>query len=255
MDVHLIPVLNDNYAYLLQAADGTTAIVDPGESGPVQDVIEQKGGRLDFIMLTHHHGDHTGGAQALKQAYQATVTAPAAEAARIGDDLVDIGLSEKGSFAFGQENVSVIETPGHTLGHISYWFPRSHKLFAGDTLFAMGCGRVFEGTFDQMWQSLSKLKAIREDDTQIYCGHEYTLANAEFCLGLEPDNADLQSRYKKVQEMRQNGEPTLPTTLAQEKATNTFLRADMPEVQANLGMQGASPSAVFAEIRQRKDRA
>ncbi|MCB1839115.1 MAG: hydroxyacylglutathione hydrolase, partial [Alphaproteobacteria bacterium] len=185
IDVTIIPVLEDNYAYLLRSQDRLTAVVDPGEAGPIIDYLEANALTLDYILNTHHHGDHTAGNAALKKKYGSTVLGPEKERGRI--PVLDRGLSEGEVFSFGQEEMKIMETPGHTLGAICFYFPDSLCLFTGDTLFLMGCGRLFEGTPAQMYQSLKKIAAL-PDDVLIYCGHEYTLEATDFCLSIEPDN-------------------------------------------------------------------
>lgn len=242
---------SDNFGVLIHDPDsGLTASIDAPEEGPIVAKLNEMNWRLDHIFTTHHHTDHVEANLALKSAYGCTITGPAGEAAKIPG--LDRAVSEGDSFSFGAFDVDVLETPGHTLGHISYVIPKAGVAFVADTLFAMGCGRVFEGTPEMMWHSLEKLLAL-PDSTTIYCGHEYTLANAKFALSIEPDNADLVARAKEVEALRDAGKPTLPTTIAIEKKTNPFLRVNEPEVRANLGMVDASPAEVFAEIRKRKD--
>lgn len=226
IEVTIIPVLKDNYAYLIRAADGISAVVDPGEAAPVIETLDRRGLKLDFILNTHHHGDHTAGNAALKVKYGATVLAPEAERGRI--PAVDRGLRGGEVFMLGVEAMHVIETPGHTLGAVCLHFPESKVLFTGDTLFLMGCGRLFEGTPAQMHDSLAKIAAL-PDETLIYCGHEYTVEATEFCLSIEPDNQDLKQRQIAERAKEARGEPTVPATLAQEKKTNVFLRAQTLE--------------------------
>lgn len=242
---------SDNFGVLIHDPDsGLTASIDAPEEEPIVAKLNEKNWRLDHIFTTHHHTDHVEANLALKSAYSCAITGPAGEAAKIPG--LDHAVSESDSFSFGAFDIDVLETPGHTLGHISFVIPKAGVAFVADTLFAMGCGRVFEGTPEMMWQSLEKLLAL-PDSTTIYCGHEYTLANAKFALSIEPGNADLVARAKEVEALRDAGKPTLPTTIAIEKKTNPFLRVNEPEVRANLGMADATPSEVFAEIRRRKD--
>ncbi|MFE0754943.1 hydroxyacylglutathione hydrolase [Inquilinus sp. NPDC058860] len=250
--VTLIPVLKDNYAYLLEDdSTGMVAVVDPGEADPVAAKLEAKGGRLDWILNTHHHGDHFGGNHELAKRYGASIVGPAAEAARIPD--LDRGVAEGDHVMVGAARGSVLEVPGHTAGHIAFWFEDAGVLFCGDTLFALGCGRLLEGTADQMWSSLLKLRAL-PDTTRIYCGHEYTQSNARFALTVDGANPVLQSYAEDVDDARESGAATIPAQLGREKLANPFLRADKPDLQAAIGMAGADPVAVFAEIRGRKDR-
>ncbi len=222
INVTLIPVHKDNYCYLLEGDDGSVAIVDPGEAGPVIAALEAKGLKPDVILITHHHWDHIDGTSGLLKWHPCPVAGPASETARIPQ--MDIFLDQDSNFKFGGEALHVLETPGHTRGAICLYFPENKLVFTGDTLFSMGCGRLFEGTPEQMWHSLQKIAAL-PDDTQVYCGHEYTLANAEFCLRIAPDNAKLQERVKQVRALRKQGKSTLPVLLKTEKETNVFLRA------------------------------
>ncbi len=225
MNIELILLLKDNYAYLLTDGD-KVAVVDPSEAEPVREVLEERKLPLDFIINTHHHGDHTGGNDGLKKIYGCKIAGPAADAHRIRG--LDTGLKDGDEFVLGNAAARVIETPGHTSGHICLFFPEAKALFCGDTLFSMGCGRLFEGNAAQMWESLGKIMAL-PDDTRIYCGHEYTLANGEFCLRVEPDNKDLQQRMKEARNLRAKGLSTIPSTLGLEKKTNAFLRAGSAE--------------------------
>lgn len=222
INVEIIPVLDDNYAYILVADDGAVAVVDPGEAAPIIAFLDAHTLSPSYIFNTHHHGDHIAGNADLTQRYGAKLVGPALEAARIPD--MDITLSEGDDFHFGGEAVTIFETPGHTRGHICFYFPKSGLAFTGDTLFSMGCGRLFEGDADTMWASLQKLAAL-PDETRIYCGHEYTMSNGAFCLQHDPDNAALKARMDEVKRARAQNYPTLPVTLKTEKATNIFLRA------------------------------
>ena len=244
-------VLKDNYVYLLHdAASGATAVVDPSVADPVLAALKETGWRLSHILNTHHHWDHTGGNAALKAATGAIVVGPLADRERIPD--IDVALREGEHYAVGSEVAEIFDVPGHTRGHIAFWFPTSRALFCGDTLFTLGCGRMFEGTAAQMWRSLSKLRALPAE-TRVFCGHEYTQANARFALTVEPGNRALVERAKGVDAMRSQGRPTVPATLGEEVATNPFLRADRPELQEAAGLVGRDPVAVFGEIRHRKD--
>ncbi len=244
-------VLKDNYVYLLHdAASGATAVVDPSVADPVLAALKETGWRLSHILNTHHHWDHTGGNAALKAATGAIVVGPLADRERIPD--IDVALGEGEHYAVGSEVAEIFDVPGHTRGHIAFWFPTSRALFCGDTLFTLGCGRMFEGTAAQMWRSLSKLRALPAE-TRVFCGHEYTQANARFALTVEPGNRALVERAKAVDAMRSQGRPTVPATLGEEVATNPFLRADRPELQEAAGLVGRDPVEVFGEIRHRKD--
>lgn len=253
LDIELIPAFSDNYIYLLRdSGSGTVAIVDPGDAAPVIDRLERDNLSLDIILNTHHHADHIGGNQALKQRYGAKIIGPAADAHRIAG--LDQAVAEGDAVSVGGAMASVLETPGHTSGHIAFWFAEDDALFCGDTLFVMGCGRLFEGTPAQMWHSLSKLRGL-PDTAEIYCGHEYTLSNARFSAGIEPDNGTVAARLSEIETARAAGHPTIPGYLGQEKRTNPFLRADDPALAAVLNMPNAGPVAVFAEVRSRKDQA
>jgi hydroxyacylglutathione hydrolase len=201
--------------------------------------------------VTHHLADHTGGIAALKERHHARVVAPAREAARI--PLVDVTVAENDKVRVGSLEGSVYDTPGHTAGHISYFFPAEKLAFVGDTLFSIGCGRVIEGTAEMMWNSLIKLRAL-PDDTAIYCGHEYTAANIRFAKTIEPQNPALAQRAREVERLRSENKPTIPSRLGEEKAANPFLRADVPEVAKSVGLAGKPAWQVFAEIRERKNR-
>jgi hydroxyacylglutathione hydrolase len=249
---YLFSCLNDNYGVLLHDPEsGATAAIDAPEAGPVEAALKTKGWRLTDILVTHHHADHTDGIPELKANHRCRVVAPHAEAARI--PLVDETVRENDKVRVGGLEANVIETPGHTAGHISYVFPADKLAFVGDTLFSIGCGRVIEGTPEMMWQSLLKLRGL-PDDTRIYCGHEYTVANVRFARTIEPANAALAAREKEVEKLVAAMMPTIPSTLGEEKAANPFLRADVPEVAKSLGLAGKPAWQVFAEIRERKNR-
>ena len=242
---------SDNFGVLIHdPASGLTASIDAPEEAPIRAHLAEKGWRLDHIFTTHHHGDHVEGNLALKADFGATVIGPANEADRIPG--IDQRVADGDTFMFGDIAVTVIETPGHTLGHVSYFLPSEGVAFTADTLFAMGCGRVFEGTPEMMYASLEKLRAL-PDDTAVYCGHEYTETNARFALTVDPDNGDLVARHDAVKRLTAAGKATLPTTIALEKKTNPYFRVDDPAIRKLLGMEEAAPAAVFAEIRRRKD--
>jgi len=247
LKIDIIACLKDNYAYLV-SDDGLCAAIDPSEPGPVEAALRARGLRLTHILNTHHHWDHTGGNAALKQTYGAIVVGPAKDRERIPE--IDIGVEESQGWRFGEHQVAILEVPAHTRGAIAFVF--ANGVFTGDTLFAMGCGRLFEGTPAMMHESLAKLMAL-PDDTFVYCGHEYTLNNARFALTLEPANRELQARMKEVEALRKSGEPTIPSSIGLEKRTNPFLRTGSAEIRAALKMETADDVAVFAEIRRRKD--
>jgi hydroxyacylglutathione hydrolase len=248
--IRQIPVLKDNYVYLAHDPErGATAVVDPAVAGPVLRALAETGWRLTHILNTHHHADHTGGNLEIKAATGCTIVGPRADRDRIPGIDDDVGEGDR--YALGAQIAQVFEVPGHTRGHIAYWFGNSRALFCGDTLFIMGCGRLFEGTPDQMWHSLGKLRALPAE-TRIYCAHEYTQSNARFALTVEPQNSALVARSHRVDALRAEGKPTVPGTLGEEIATNPFLRADQPALQQAMGAPG-DPVATFAAIRRRKD--
>ena len=252
-EVHQFPCLTDNFGVLVHdPATGATAAIDGPEAAPVLKALDERGWTLTDILVTHRHGDHVQGIPEVKQRFpKARVLAPAGEADRV--PLVDATVREGDVARVGSLQARVIETPGHTIGHIVYFFEAEKLLFAGDTLFSIGCGKVNEAPMAVMWDSLLKIAALPED-TAIYCGHEYTLANAKFALTIEPGNARLIDHMKTVEALRAKGAASLPSTLGLELAINPFLRAERPEVQALLGMAGAAAADVFAEIRERKNR-
>src|SRR5437868_719844 len=221
-EIKLFACLKDNYGALIHdPASGATAAIDAPEAAPVEAALKAAGWKLTDILVTHHHADHTGGIAELKKKYNCRVVAPKAEAGKI--PLVDETVSEGDTVTVGKLSANVIETPGHTSGHITFWFHDDKLAFAGDTLFAIGCGRVIEGTMPMMWKSLLKLRDL-PDDTQVYCGHEYTAANIKFAKTIEPDNADLAAREREVQQLLAAGKSTVPSLMGAEKKQNTFLR-------------------------------
>src|SRR3546814_5743639 len=250
-EIEIVPALSDNYIYIAHDPQtGATAVVDPAEAQPVLDALARRGWTPTHILNTHHHADHTAGNAEIKERFGLPSVGPRADAARIPDR--DVAVGDGDTWTVGSQTAQVFDTPGHTSGHISFWFPDSDALFCGDTLFALGCGRMFEGTPEGFWNSLLKLRAL-PDSAQVYCGHEYTQSNARFAVTVEPDNAELAARARQIDAMRAEKRRTVPSGLGEEKRTNPFLRADLPEVQAAVGMPGADPSAVFGEIRRRKD--
>jgi hydroxyacylglutathione hydrolase len=249
---HLFLCLKDNFGVLLHDPEtGATAAIDAPEAAPVEAALKSTGWRLSDILVTHHHADHTDGIAALKQHHRCRVVAPHGEAASI--PLVDETVRENDKVKVGALEARVFETPGHTAGHISYFFPADKLAFVGDTLFSIGCGRVIEGTPEMMWQSLLKLRGL-PDDTRIYCGHEYTAANIRFAKTIEPANAALAAREREVEKLLAAKKPTVPSTIGEEKAANPFLRADVPAIAKSLGLVDQPAWKVFAEIRERKNR-
>ena len=253
LSVVQFPCLQDNYGFLVRENEsGVTACIDTPELAPILSALESRGWQLDYILNTHHHPDHAGNNLAVKEATGCSIIGPAGEADRIPG--IDHAVDDGDSVSLGNATARVYRTAGHTLGHIVYHFPEHSTAFVGDTLFAMGCGRLFEGTPGQMWGSLTRIMQRMPDDTVIYCAHEYTEANGRFALSVEPANNRLIERMSAVRAARQNGQPTIPTTMAIEKATNPFLRPSSPEIRQRLDMPDAADVEVFAEIRARKDR-
>ncbi|MCQ8103561.1 hydroxyacylglutathione hydrolase [Methylomonas sp. SURF-2] len=252
LEIVILPALSDNYIYLLRDSAGNkTAVVDPAEAEPVLRALQDRDWHLDYVFNTHHHGDHVGGNLALKQATACKIVAAASDRSRIPG--LDIGVADGDKVALGQQLFQVLAAPGHTLGHIAFYAADSRALFCGDTLFSLGCGRLFEGTAEQMWQSLQTLKAL-PGDTRIYCAHEYTQANGRFALTLEADNPDLQRRMAEVTGLREKNLPTLPSTMADELKTNPFLREHSPSLRQAVAADPSEPPArVFAKIRLLKD--
>ena len=251
LEIEQIPVLSDNYVYLVhEPAAGVTGVVDPAVAGAVLERLAARGWKLDWILTTHHHADHTGGNLELKRATGCKIAGARKDARRIPG--IDLELAEGERFELGSSSAEILETPGHTSGHISYWFRDARALFCADTLFSLGCGRLFEGTPAQMWNSLLKLRAL-PDDAMVYCGHEYTQSNARFALSVDPDTPALQARAEEIERQRAEKRPTVPTRLGEEKRANPFLRADDPAIRKALGMTSATDVDVFAELRSRKD--
>lgn len=252
LDVHLFPCLKDNYGVLIRDPEtGAVGAIDAPAADPVRAALSEKGWQLTHIFVTHHHSDHTAGIAALKAETGCRVFGPAAEEQRIPG--VDIAVREPDQVTFGAYAVSVLDTPGHTIGHVSYFLPQAQVVFVGDTLFAMGCGKVLEGTAQMMWASLEKLAAL-PPETSVYCGHEYTLANAGFCLAIEPENEAIKVRARDVEALRAAGRPTLPTTIGLERETNVFLRPQSAVIRQRLGFRSEPDWRVFAEIRDRKNK-
>ena len=251
MQIFQFPCLKDNYGYLIHDdASGATACIDTPETGPILAALEETGWQLTHILNTHHHFDHAGNNEPIKAKTGCIVVGPGHDADRI--PALDVGVREGDQVEVGELTAEVLETPGHTSGHIVYWFSQEAVAFVGDTLFALGCGRVFEGTPAQMWSSLQKVAAL-PDETSVYCAHEYTQSNARFAITVDPGNADLMARAREIDELRDQGLPTVPSQLGEEKATNPFLRPWSETLKAGLGMEGADDVDVWAETRRRKD--
>ena len=252
VEIHQFPCLSDNYGVLVRdSVTGLVASIDAPNADQVEAALVEKGWTLTHILTTHHHGDHTDGNLALKARHKCTIIGPRAEAAKIPG--IDVQVGDGETFKFGDVEVRVLDTPGHTLGHISFWMPEVNVAFVGDTMFALGCGRVIEGTMEMMWSSLAKLIKL-PPETVIYAGHEYTAANAKFALTIEPENEALQRRVKEVEALRARNQPTLPTRVDIELATNPFLRPHVAAIRRRLGMELAEDWQVFGEIRARKNR-
>lgn len=242
---------SDNFCVLVHDPDtGATAAIDAPESAPIDAVLQAKGWTLTDIIVTHKHGDHVEGIPALKEKYGCTVTGPEDEKASIPG--IDKTVNGGDRIEWSGRPVDVIHTPGHTAGHVVYHFPEDKVLFAGDTLFSLGCGRLFERGADEMFRGLYAISML-PGDTVIYCGHEYTQSNANFAVTVDPENEKLQARAREVASLREKGEPTLPTRLDLELATNPFLRWGDKAIRAHLGMEGAKDWEVLGEIRKRKD--
>lgn len=251
LELEVFPCRSDNFGVLLHCPEsGLTASIDAPELEPILAAAKKRGWKITHIFTTHHHGDHVEANLALKEQFGCEITGPINEAVAIPG--LDRTMGEGDSFEFAGRTVQVIETPGHTAGHICYYLPEEKLLFAADTLFALGCGRLFERPAADMWHSLQKLMAL-PDDTVVYFGHEYTLSNARFALTIDPDNAKLKARAAEIESLRAEGKFTIPTTIGLEKETNPFLRPPDKAVRANLAMEDNSDEDVFAEIRKRKD--
>lgn len=251
LEIHQFPCLSDNYGFLIRdEATGLVAAIDTPDANAINAALKEKEWSLTHIFNTHWHPDHAGGNLALKKKWSCQIVGPKGEAAKIPG--LDRPVGEGDIVALGDSEAVVRDTPGHTAGHIIYHFVHDGAAFVGDTIFAMGCGRLFEGTPDQMWASLSKITAM-PPETKLYCAHEYTKANAAFALTVDPHNDELKQRAKEVDRLRAAGTPTVPTTLAEELATNPFLRAENEKLQSAIGMAGKGAVDVFAETRRRKD--
>ena len=248
-EIVTVPCLKDNYAYLIHGND-KTALVDAPEAGPIIAALDARGWSLDEIWITHHHMDHIEGVEELRGRYGARIVGAVADARRLPG--LDSELGDGDTFDFAGSTVSILDVSGHTIGHIAYYLPDANAVFTADSLMALGCGRVFEGTMEQMWLSLSKLAGL-PPETMVYSGHEYTMTNARFALTIEPENPALLARVSRIEEAREHNQPTVPSQLSDELETNPFLRAGLADVKSLLNMSGQSDPEVFAEIRHRKD--
>jgi len=251
LELVTVPCLSDNYAFLVHdAASGETALIDIPEAAPILAALDERGWTLSQIWITHHHDDHVQGLKEVLEKHPAPVTGGKADAHRLPK--LDREIAEGDTLEIGGEKGDVIDVSGHTVGHLAFHFPDSKLAFTADSLMALGCGRVFEGTFPQMHESLQKLAAL-PSDTVICSGHEYTTANGRFAMSIEPGNPDLISRVERIADARAKGEPTVPSLLSEELATNPFLRTESPEVRRTCGLPDAPAAEVFAEVRRRKD--
>ena len=251
MHLEIIPRLNDNYSYLIKDDQtNTVAIIDPSEFDPCDKKINQKYKKLDFILNTHHHFDHVGGNAELKKKYGAKILGFEKDKKRIPE--IDIFLQDKQEFKIGSLNFKTIFIPGHTSGHIAFYLEKEKIVFTGDTLFSLGCGRVFEGTYQQMFSSLNKIKSLPED-TKIYCSHEYTKNNFKFCIKFNPNNDYLKDKEKTLEAKIKDGKPTIPSTIKEEIQTNIFLRYDDVDVKDALNLKNASDLEIFTKLRDLKD--
>lgn len=252
LTIHQFICRTDNFGVLIHDPEfKLTAAIDTPDAGAIRKALDQRGWPLTHIFTTHHHQDHTAGHAELKLATGCTIIGPEKEAARIPG--IDRRVAEGSGFSFGGHPVRVIETPGHTAGHVTYSLQEDKIAFVGDTLFSLGCGRLFEGDGEMMWKSLQKIMALPKE-TLIYCGHEYSQSNAAFALSVEPNNSALQQRAEEIRRLRAEGRPTLPVRLEAELAQNPFLRPDSPEIQQHLGMVGHPLATIFSELRRLKDR-
>lgn len=251
VEIVTVPCLSDNYAFLVHDGEsGATALVDAPEAAPILSALSERGWALSEIWITHHHSDHVQAISEILSQHPAKVRGAAADVKRLPK--LDDALDDDTEFTFAGQPVHVFDVSGHTLGHIAYYMPQAEAVFTADSLMALGCGRLFEGTAEQMWASLSKLAAL-PPTTNVFSGHEYTEANARFALTIEPDNENLNVRAENIRNARAAGQPTVPSTLADELATNPFLRARSASIRERLNLKDASDVAVFAEVRARKD--
>ena len=251
MKIEIIPCLNDNYSYLIHdEISNTVAIVDPSEFIPCDKIISKNYKKLDFILNTHHHYDHVGGNEELKKKYNSKVLGFENDKNRIPQ--IDTVLKDNQEFKIGTLNFTTIFIPGHTRGHVAFYFKKERVVFSGDTLFSLGCGRVFEGTYKQMFQSLNKLKNL-PGETKVYCGHEYTFKNLEFCLKFNPNNDFLKKKKDDIKLSLKNKKPTIPSTIADEIKANIFFRVNDPDVKKAINLENSPDIEIFTKLRDLKD--
>ena len=246
-----IPCLTDNYAYIIRDKNSkTTGVVDPSEAKPIISFLKREKLKLNYILNTHHHFDHIGGNIELKKIYNAKIVGFEGDRHRIPG--IDIFIKDKEIWSFGNSTVKIIHIPGHTLGHICFFFEKEKIVFTGDTLFSLGCGRIFEGDHKQMLDSLNKIKKLPKN-TKIYCGHEYTYKNAEFCMKYEGNNIHLKKKFEEIKRLRSQNLPTIPSSLEDELKSNIFLRCDKEELKTKLNMKNHEDLEVFKKVRDLKD--
>ena len=251
MKIEIIPCLNDNYSYLIHdEISNTVAIVDPSEFIPCDTIISKNYKKLDFILNTHHHYDHVGGNEELKKKYNSKVLGFENDKNRIPQ--IDTVLKDNQEFKIGALNFTTIFIPGHTRGHVAFYFKKERVVFSGDTLFSLGCGRVFEGTYKQMFQSLNKLKNL-PGETKVYCGHEYTFNNLEFCLKFNPNNDFLKKKKDDIKLSLKNKKPTIPSTIADEIKANIFFRVNDPDIKKAINLENSPDIEIFTKLRDLKD--
>ena len=251
MQITPIPCLIDNYAYIINDSNSKTiGVVDPSEAMPVITFLKKQNLKLNYILNTHHHFDHIGGNDELKKLYNAKVVGFKGDKHRIPS--IDISLEDNEKWIFGNSQTKILHIPGHTLGHICFFFEKEKIAFTGDTLFSLGCGKIFEGDHNQLLKSLNEIKKLSKD-TMIYCGHEYTCKNAEFCMKYDSNNIDLINKFEKIKKLRSNNLPTIPSSLEDELKSNIFLRCNQNDLKIKLNMKNKEDFKVFRKLRDLKD--